>query len=229
MQFKVIAFDADDTLWENETFFRDAEKEFCQLMNDYGTEEELMKVLFKIEIDNMSLYGYGIKAFVLSMIEAALQLSNKSVSISIIEKITEIGKKMLNKPVVLLPGVKETLENLSRKGHKLIVVTKGDLLDQERKLKKSKLLKYFSHIEVMSEKHDSNYMNLLKYLNIKPEEFIMIGNSLKSDVIPVLNIGGYGVHIPFHTTWAHEEAEKPENDSRFFELECIGDLGSVVR
>lgn len=204
MQLKVIAFDADDTLFVNEPYFQETEEKFCALMSDYLSHQGLSQELFKTEIANLELYGYGIKGYILSMIEAAMRISNKTISIEVVEKITEYGKELLQKPIELLDGVEETLQALSGK-YKLVVATKGDLLDQRRKLHNSGLGHYFHHIEVMSDKKEKDYEDLLKRLEIKAEEFFMIGNSLKSDVLPVLNIGGHAVHIPFHTTWEHEK------------------------
>lgn len=206
---KVIAFDADDTLWVNETYFREAEHEFAKLLASFETENKIDQELFKTEIKNLGIYGYGIKGFVLSMIECALELSNKSVQASVIENIINIGKEMLTKPIDLLDGVEEVLSTLYGK-YRLIVATKGDLLDQERKLEKSGLLKYFHHIEVMSEKKEEDYKKLLHHLDIQSNELLMIGNSLKSDVLPLVNIGAQAIHVPFHTTWVHEEVSKQD-------------------
>ena len=203
---KVIAFDADDTLFINETYFDETEKKFCSLMQDYLSKQGISQELFKVEIDNLKLYGYGIKGYILSMIEAAMTISNNTIPIEIIEKIIQFGKELLQKPIVLLDGVEETLDGLFGK-YKLVVATKGDLLDQRRKLHNSGLGHYFHHIEVMSDKQEKDYVDLIKRLEIKPSEFFMIGNSLKSDVLPVLAIGGHAVHIPFHTTWAHEKID----------------------
>jgi putative hydrolase of the HAD superfamily len=201
---KVIAFDADDTLWTNETYFREAEEAFAGLLSQYETKSEIDKALYKTEIKNLAIYGYGIKGFVLSMIECALALSNHKLPQETIQKILEIGKEMLEKPIELLDGVEEVLQHLHGK-YRLIVATKGDLLDQERKLEKSNLLKYFHHVEVMSDKKEKDYLKLVKHLDIMPAELLMIGNSLKSDVLPLLNINASAVHVPFYTTWVHEE------------------------
>ena len=200
---EVIAFDADDTLWVNETYFREAEQRFAKLLSGFETENKIDQELFKIEIRNLETYGYGVKGFVLSMVETALELSNYKVAPRVIEEILVIGKEMLQKPIELLDGVEETLKALAPK-YKLILATKGDLLDQERKLEKSKLNGYFHHIEVLSEKKSENYKKLLSHLDIPPSKFLMIGNSLKSDVLPLLEIGSSAIHIPFHTTWVHE-------------------------
>jgi putative hydrolase of the HAD superfamily len=203
---KVIAFDADDTLFINETYFDETEQKFCGLMQDYLSKQGISQELFKVEIDNLKLYGYGIKGYILSMIEAAMTISNNTIPIEIVEKIIQYGKELLQKPIVLLDGVEETLDALYGK-YKLVVATKGDLLDQRRKLHNSGLGHYFHHIEVMSDKKEKDYTDLIKRLEIEPSEFFMIGNSLKSDVLPVLALGGHAVHIPFHTTWAHEKID----------------------
>lgn len=226
---KVIGFDADDTLWVNETYFREAEQEFCTLLSEYETPNKLDQELFKMEMRNLDLYGYGVKAFTLSMIESALDLSNYNVSNKTIEAVLNIGKKMLNKPVELLEDVENVLKEVS-KTHRLILATKGDLLDQERKLEKSGLTKYFHHIEVLSDKKEANYSNLLNHLDIKPSEFLMIGNSLKSDVLPLVNIGAHAIHVPFHTTWAHEEVtEKETNGKSYKTLSCLIDVLKLIK
>ena len=220
---KVIAFDADDTLFINETYFAETEQKFCSLMEDYLSHQSISKELFKMEIDNLKLYGYGIKGYILSMIEAAMRISNNTLPIAIIEKILQYGKELLEKPIVLLEGVEETLEALHGK-YKLIVATKGDLLDQRRKLHNSGLGHYFHHIEVMSDKQEVDYSDLLRRLEIAPAEFFMIGNSLKSDILPVLAIGGHAVHIPFHTTWAHEKIDHEIIHENFMTYEKISDV-----
>lgn len=206
---KIIAFDADDTLWVNETYFREAEEAFAKLLSTYETENKIDQELFKIEVKNLPHYGYGVKGFMLSMIECALELSNYQISPKTIQEIINIGREMLDKPIDLLDGVEETLKALQGK-YRLIVATKGDLLDQERKLEKSGLLSYFHHIEVMSEKKVPDYQKLINHLDINPSELLMIGNSLKSDVLPLVEVGASAIHIPFHTTWAHEQVSKQD-------------------
>jgi len=223
MDIKVIAFDADDTLFVNEPYFVETEEKFLELMQDYLSRQSLSQELFKIEIDNLGLYGYGIKAYTLSMIEAALRISDNTISVEAVGKIVDFGKELLQRPIELLEGVEETLGKLFGK-YKLVVATKGDLLDQRRKLHNSGLGKYFHHIEVMSDKKDQDYLDLVTRLDINPEEFFMIGNSLKSDVLPVLNIGGHAVHIPFHTTWAHERIDHEVKHENFRALEKISDI-----
>lgn len=224
-KIKVIAFDADDTLWVNETYFRDAELEFAKLLAKYETANKIDQELFKKEIDNLRYYGYGIKGFVLSMIECALELSNYQIHSKALQAILDIGKEMIEKPIELLKGVEDTLQFLDGK-YRLIVATKGDLLDQERKLEKSNLLKYFHHIEVMSDKKEKDYKKLIKHLDIKPSEFLMIGNSLKSDVLPLINIGASAIHIPFHTTWIHEEVDL--QDSTKLEYRTLNNIKEVL-
>jgi len=223
MPLKVIAFDADDTLWVNEPYFQETEKKFCAMLEDYLPQHTISKELFKTEMDNLALYGYGVKGFMLSMIETALRVSDKTITPDIIEKTIQYGKELLEKPIELLNGVEEVLQALTGK-YKLVVATKGDLLDQERKLKKSKLEHYFHHIEIMSEKHESDYIKLIRHLDIKPGEFLMLGNSLKSDIMPVLAIGGHGIHIPYHTTWAHEHVEQTIDHPDFKQVQSIKEI-----
>ncbi len=222
---KVIGFDADDTLWVNEPFYRKTEAEFCKLLSDFHNEEFINQQLLKTELKNLKLYGYGAKGFVLSLLETALKITKNRISQKTIGQIIELGKQLLNKPLELLDGVIEMLQYLNTKNYKLIVATKGDLLDQERKLKNSNLEQYFHHIEVMSDKKNKNYLSLLNHLDIKPNEFVMIGNSLRSDILPALEIGAHAIHIPFHTTWVHEEVDEKELEHQSFtHLETISNL-----
>lgn len=227
MNLKVIAFDADDTLFVNESYFQETEQKFCALMSDYLSEQGLSQELFKTEVDNLHLYGYGIKGYTLSMIEAAMKISNNTLSVEAIEKIIVYGKELLQRPIELLDGVEETLKSLHG-NYKLVVATKGDLKDQRRKLHDSGLGAYFHHIEVMSDKQEKDYSDLLNRLEIKPKEFFMIGNSLKSDVLPVLGIGGYAVHVPYHTTWEHEKINHKVEHPNFRTLEKISDVLEIL-
>ena len=222
---KVIAFDADDTLWTNETYFREAEETFAVLLSKYETKTKIDQELFKTEIKNLAIYGYGIKGFVLSMIECALVVSNYKLPQETIGKILDIGKDMLEKPIELLDGVEEVLQGLQGK-YRLIVATKGDLLDQERKLEKSNLLQYFHHVEVMSDKKEKDYLKLVKHLDIAPSQLLMIGNSLKSDVLPLLNINASAIHVPFHTTWVHEEI--PEEDQQKLDYRTLVNIKELI-
>ena len=226
---KVIGFDADDTLWVNETYFREAEVAFAKLLAPYETLNKIDQELFKTEMKNLPLYGYGIKGFVLSMIESAIDLSNNNVSAKTMQAILDIGKDMLEKPIELLNGVEEVLKECSKK-YRLILATKGDLLDQERKLEKSGLLEYFHHIEVLSDKKEANYSRLLNHLDIKPSQFLMIGNSLKSDVLPLVNIKAHAIHVPFHTTWVHEQVSENETNGKAYKtINNLNDLLELLK
>ena len=216
----MIAFDADDTLWINEPYFQETEKQFCALLEDYLPHHTVSRELLKTEIANLPLYGYGIKGFMLSMIETVLKVTDKTIKLEVIEKTIALGKELLARPIELLDGVEEVLLNL-KDHYRLVVATKGDLLDQERKLKNSGIEHYFHHIEIMSDKGESDYLKLIKHLDVKPDEFLMVGNSLKSDVLPVLSIGGHGYHIPYHTTWAHEVVENTVEHANFKHFESI--------
>ncbi len=222
-EIKVIGFDADDTLWVNETYFRDAEEKFSSLLGAYETKNKVDQELFKMEMKNLELYGYGIKGFILSMIESAMELSNNKIPQSTINEIITLGKEMISRPVELIGGVENVLKKLQGK-YRLIVLTKGDLLDQERKLERSNLSNYFHHIEVLSEKKEDNYKNLLEHLEINVNEFLMVGNSLKSDVLPIINIGSQAVHVPFHTTWQHEMVSKENDNGGYLKLNKIEEL-----
>lgn len=223
-----IAFDADDTLWANESYFQEAERQFCMLLENYLPQHTVSQELFATEMKNLHLYGYGIKGFMLCMIETANRISENTVPIEIINQIIALGHELLLKPIELLPGVTETLTQL-KGNYRLVVATKGDLLDQERKLKNSGLEDYFHHIEIMSDKKEKDYRKLLKHLDCTPDRFMMLGNSLKSDILPVLELGGFGVHIPYHVTWTHEQHEVNLEHERFIALqqvdEILGHLG----
>ncbi len=217
---QIIGFDADDTLWENEVFFHQAQMKFIELHPQIKDPEE---VIFQIEKKNIEFYGYGIKGFILSLLETSVRSSNNQPDFQNIAKIIKIGKDMLAQPIQLLPDVKNTLRHLSEH-YTLIMITKGDLLDQQRKVKESGLLKYFSLIEIVSEKDEQTYLEILEKNNISPKEFLMVGNSLKSDVLPVRKIGGTGVYIPHKLTWKHEEVDSTFDLERVVELKTISAL-----
>lgn len=223
----VIAFDADDTLWVNEPYFLEVEHKFCALLEDYLPSHAVSKELYAIEMKNLPLYGFGIKAFILSMIETVLKVTDYNVSPALIQKAIDYGQEMLNKPIELLDGVQETLDLLKGK-YRLVVATKGDLLDQERKLKKSGLEHYFHHIEIMSDKKESDYLKLIRHLDCKPANFLMIGNSLKSDVMPVLAIGGHAAHVPYHTTWVHEHIDHKVEHEFFCEIGTLSEITTYL-
>jgi putative hydrolase of the HAD superfamily len=226
-EIEIIAFDADDTLWINEPYFQETEKEFCKLLAPYLPEPNISQELFKTEIDNLELYGYGIKGFMLSMVETLLKVAGNQANSQQVQEIIQLGKQLLQKPIELLEGVKEVLEELKGK-YLLVVATKGDLLDQERKLEKSELTPYFHHIEIMSNKKASDYAKLFAHLDCEPEQFLMVGNSLKSDILPVLELGAYAVHVPFHTTWAHEELDGEIDNPKFLEAGNITEIIKIL-
>ncbi len=220
---KVIGFDADDTLWHNEAYFLEAQGRFWGLMEDFLPQHTTARELMQTEIQNIDLYGYGIKAFILSMVETAIRISEGTITTKVIEQIIGYGKDMLAKPVELIDDVEAVLSALEGR-YRLVVVTKGDLLDQQRKLEKSGLEDFFHHVEIVSEKNAAGYLKLLQHLDVGPGQFAMIGNSLKSDVLPVLGLGGYGIHVPYHTTWEHEHVDIQITDPNFVELAKIKDL-----
>jgi putative hydrolase of the HAD superfamily len=223
-KFDIIGFDADDTLWINQPNYDEIENEYCKLLSNYITAEEVTKELYNTEMQNLSLYGYGAKSFMLSMIETALRITKNEVTQHIINEILNLGKRLINKPVSLLNGAQEVLKFFSKTDNKIILVTKGDLIDQERKLKKSNIEDYFHHIEILSDKKESDYLKLLSHLEIEPERFLMIGNSMKSDIIPVLNIGGFGIHVPYHTNWQHDKIDKIVKHPNLIEIENINEI-----
>lgn len=225
MSIKVVGFDADDTLWINENYFREGEKKFCELMNSHLSEEKIMTLLYDNEMNTLDIYGFGIKGFVLSMIETASQIMKDHLDNVTIDQILDIGKEMLNKPVELFDDVENTLKALQHK-YRLIVVTKGDLLDQERKLDKSGIMHYFHHVEVMSNKHEEDYSKLIQHLDIEPNEFLMVGNSLRSDILPVTKIGGSAVYVPYDITWQHETVDT--HDLHEVEYKTINKLSDVI-
>lgn len=225
---KTIAFDADDTLWHNEPYFDEAQEKFCNLFQDYASNQEILGLILNHQVKNLPLYGFGIKAFTLSMIETALFLTENNISGKGIEKIITIGKDLLQKPVELLPHVEEVLSSLKGK-YKLVVATKGDLKDQHRKLHDSGIGHFFHHIEVLSDKTDLDYSKMLHRLECDPKNFLMIGNSLKSDVLPVLNLGGHAIHIPYHTTWEYEKINFEITHENFKALNSINELLPLLK
>lgn len=203
---EVVAFDADDTLWVNEPFFRESERRFCALVAPWAGAEEAVERLYAREVANMPLYGYGVKACVLSMVETALELGGERLPASVVGELLALGRDQLQRPVELLPGVRETLRRLQGR-YRLAVVTKGDLLDQRRKLRLSGLAPCFDAVEVMADKDEAAYGEVMRRLGVDPGAFLMVGNSLRSDVLPVVTLGGRAVHIPFGETWRHEEVD----------------------
>lgn len=224
---KIIAFDADDTLWINEPYFQDTENKFCALLEDFLPHHTVSQELFKTEMQNLELYGYGVKAFILSMIETISRVTDHKASIELVYKTIQLGKEILEHPLELLEGVENLLAELYGK-YRLVMATKGDLLDQERKLVKSGLEKYFHHIEIMSDKRMTDYQKLIKHLDCKPEDFLMIGNSIKSDILPVLELGGHAIHVPYHTTWAYEQVSQKIELPNFIQVNKISDIKQYI-
>lgn len=207
-EIRLIGFDADDTLWRNSVYFVQAEQKLADLLKPWLSAQELHPRLVATETANMPWYGYGVMAYTLSLIETAARESRYEIPACDVEKILEIGKWMLGHPVELYDGVRQVLPVLQRH-YRLVLVTKGDMLDQQRKLQKSGLAPYFDHIEIVSEKNEDNYRDLMGRLRVESREFLMVGNSLKSDIAPVLAIGGQAVHINTDNIWEYERAEKP--------------------
>ena len=226
-KIQIIGFDADDTLWVNEPFYRETENQFCSIMAPYFPENEANNELFRTEMQNLEMYGYGAKGFMLSMIETALRISVNKITPQEINQIISLGKNLLNQPIILLEGVETVLQKLHPQ-YTLILATKGDLLDQERKLKKSGLINYFHHIEIMSDKHEINYRKLINRLDIEPQDFVMIGNSIKSDILPVINIGASAIHVPYHTTWQHENDHEETDNSKFVTVEKLAEILNIL-
>ena len=209
-EIKLIAFDADDTLWMNEYHYRNAEIRFCEMMKRFTDEERANSLLLKREKMNLPLLGYGSKPFIISLIETGIEISNGTISNKEILELIEIGKETIGKPIELLPEVEEVLSQLSQK-YPLILATKGDLKEQESKIERSGIDKYFSSIEIMSEKNRESYIKIVKKHSVQPENFLMVGNSFKSDILPVLEIGGSAIYIPSDIIWAHEVTEEIEH------------------
>ncbi|MEO6568858.1 MAG: HAD family hydrolase [Opitutaceae bacterium] len=224
-----IGFDADDTLWHNETIFERVHERYRALLARYHDAATVDRTLLATEKRNLDLYGYGVKGFTLSAIETAIELTAGRISAEEINLLLAHGREMLAHPVELLEGVEETLAALAA-DYRLLLITKGDLRDQQRKLAKSGLAAHFHHVEIVSEKDLSTYAEILRRHALRPESFLMVGNSLKSDILPVLKLGGAGAHVPYHLTWALEHSEPPtEANGRFFELKSVREILPVVR
>ena len=203
-----IAFDADDTLWVNEPIFTKTRIQFENILSNYfNIDDGLEQTLYQVELKNLKLFGYGIKGFMLSMIESAIELTDQKITGEDIHKIIDLGKEMLTHPVEVLPKIEATLNSL-KENYQLIIITKGDLWDQENKIARSGLADYFDHVEIVNEKNVATYLSILDRHQINPANFLMIGNSLKSDILPICEIGGRAIHIPFHDTWVHEKLDK---------------------
>ena len=221
-KFKYIFFDADDTLWENERYFREAEEKFIELLADYTTPEGVQQMLWEKQEDNIPLFGYGSKTYMIGMTDAALELCGGHLPENIYYGLKQIITELAFHELELIDGVVDTLEALQGR-YKLVVATKGDLTEQMAKYRKSGLCSYFHHCEVMENKDEKNYLELCAKHDIDPSELLMIGNSVKSDIAPVVNIGGVAINTPHEITWVHEMMDMPESD-RIIEVENIKEI-----
>ena len=226
--FKVLAFDADDTLWDCQSWFDEVQRKCCDLLAPWASAREVGQGLFETERKNLPLTGYGTKAFTLSLIENAVRISHEQVTGDVIMKLLDLGKELLNFPTTPLPEVEETLRQLAAlRRYRLVVFTKGELMDQEGKLQRSGLEQYFSHVETVSNKTEQEYRQLCENLGVAPEETLMVGNSFRSDIAPALAAGAWAVHIPYHVVWELEKSEEFPHD-RLRKITHFGELLEIV-
>jgi putative hydrolase of the HAD superfamily len=226
--FDLIAFDADDTLWHNERLYEQIQTELADLLANRVDREMVIQRLYDTEMANLDFYGYGIKSFTLSMIETALEVAGERITDADIRQIIDFGKEMLTTKIQLLDQVAETVPRIAKQ-YNLMLLTKGDLRDQEWKLANSRLESYFQHVEIVSKKSEQTYAALLKKYQIRPDRFLMVGNSLRSDILPVAAVGGQAVHIPYHITWQHEMVHNPPlGKNGYYELEHMGQLPELL-
>ena len=227
-EVKVIAFDADDTLWDCQSWFDEVERRCCELLKPWATAREVSEGLFATEHQNLPLTGYGTKAFTLSLIENAVRISKGELTGDKVMQLIDMGKELLRFPTTPLPEVKETLETLSQtRRHRLVVFTKGELMDQEDKLRRSGLEGYFSHVETVSNKTEREYRQLCENLDVAPEQTLMVGNSFRSDIVPALEAGAWAIHIPSHEVWALEKSEE-DPPQRLKKVQHFSEILDVV-
>ncbi len=226
MSISLIGLDADDTLWHSESHFVATEQRFMELLSPWIESEEAASHLLETERENLRLFGYGIKGFTLSMIETGLAASDGQISSAALGEIVTWGKELLAHPVELLPDVVETIDRLASVGYRLALITKGDLFHQEAKVAESGLADRFEAVEILSEKSPANYQRVLDRMNVSAAEFLMVGNSVPSDVLPVVELGGQAVHVPYHVTWGHERAEGERGN--WHELSSIAELPALL-
>jgi len=225
---RCIGFDADDTLWHNENIFERVHERYCELLVRHHDAATVRRALHATEMRNLDLYGYGIKGFMLSSIETAIELTGGKLSVNEVRELLALGRGMLEHPVELLDGASEALEILAP-AYRLFLITKGDLIDQERKLAKSGIAGRFQAIDIVSEKNIRTYERILRRHEIEPADFLMVGNSVKSDVLPILALGGSAVHLPYLFTWGHEHADiPPAAEGRFFQASTLRELPGIV-
>lgn len=226
--FDLIAFDADDTLWHNESIYQRIQAKLTDLLAENADAETIEQRLYDAEMRNLEYYGYGIKSFTLSMIETAVEVGGDRITGADIRQIIDFGKEMLTTKIDLLDQVAETVPLIAEQ-YSLMLLTKGDLRDQEWKLGNSGLGSHFHHVEIVSEKNEQTYAALLQKYQIRPSRFLMVGNSLRSDILPVVAVGGQAVHIPYHITWQHEMVHNPPVDKNgYYELEHMGQLPELL-
>ena len=227
-RIRVIAFDADDTLWENEPLFREAERKWADVLREYGDLQTLSQALYAVEVANMEDLGYGAKAFTLSLIETAIQVTGGRLTAAQTDSILRIGRMLLHNPAVPMPGVLETLRKIRESGaYRMVMLTKGDLLDQEHKVLRSGLEPFFDRVVVVSNKSKREYSRLMKELDVSAEQFLAVGNSFKSDIQPVLELGGWGIHIPFHVLWELEKTEEFDHE-RLLRVTCFEEIAPIL-
>ncbi|WP_158818280.1 HAD family hydrolase [Methylocapsa sp. S129] len=227
LRLSAIGFDADDTLWRHQDFYERAEARFAALLAGHGSAEDILLKLREVERRNLPLYGFGVKGFTLSMIETAVEATGGQASAALTGEILSAGRELLRHPIEILPHVREALGRLAG-AYRLILVTKGDLLDQERKLEESGLASFFDAVEIVSDKKASTYARVFARHADGPERAMMVGNSLKSDVIPAIEAGAWGVYVPQALVWAEEHSEPPPAASRFHRLDHLGELAELV-
>lgn len=228
MTIRVVGFDGDDTLWHSETRFHVTQAEFRDLLQPHAPEADIDARLAQKEMQNLSIYGYGVKSFTLSMIETAIELTRGRIPAADLEVVLGWGKRMLTQPTELLDGVEMTLRAVAA-DHDVLLITKGDLFDQEGKLARSGLGELFLGVEILSEKNTDSYRGVFRRRGIQPRDFVMVGNSLRSDVVPVVALGGRAVHIPYEVTWAHEEVAEDELPKEGWRrIEKIADLPAIL-
>jgi putative hydrolase of the HAD superfamily len=224
----VVGLDGDDTLWRCEDLFQQAQAQFRALLADYADAATVDETLSAVERGNLALFGYGIKGFALSAVETAARLAGPQLHAALVEQILDLARGMLSSPVELLPGAADAVWALRDLGHRVVLVTKGDLLDQERKLEKSGLAAAFDHVEIISEKNVAKYAELLRVLGCPPERFLMVGNSVRSDILPVIELGARAVHVPYHLVWDHEHVGSWEGHDSVVEIADLSELPALL-
>ena len=232
MSIQLVGFDADDTLWKSEDYYRDAQAKFERIVAGYVDLDDVGERMFAIEKRNLALFGYGAKGMTLSMLEAAVAITEARIGAADLHRIIELGKGILRHPVELIPGIREAVADIAA-DFPVVLVTKGDLFHQEAKVRESGLADAFGRIEIVSEKDAATYTRLFREFDVEAGEFLMVGNSLRSDIAPVLALGGWGVHMPYHVTWAHEQevGDMPDEVriSRMREVASASELPAAVR